>query len=209
MSREERTTSDARAAPTIPSTPRAFVLDGDIQEWRDHPPFVTLHKTTPDAREGLLWLGQAENGVVLAGQIFGDPPRWPPAPDMMARGDHIEVWLADPSGFEIVPLSWGNSRQWVGLTTEDDCSEVPDAARCKAWFRAHARAGQAVDRLFVRQWQLSPDHAVEAFADPAFQSLPAAAKRDLEPLRPSASPLAKFQGASTPDYAYMTSATTS
>ena len=186
----------------IPPVPRGMALDGDVGEWGDIPPLFALHKSTPDAPDGMIWLAQATTGIVIAGKIFGAPPQWPPAPDQMALGDHVEVWLADPKGLDIKPPIWGIPAYGEYLNTEEDCNNVPEAQDCKDSFRRQSRIRKLLGRLFVRQWQITPDHAEETYARPAFQALPGHTQKSVQALRPAGTVLAKFKVAESREYAY-------
>jgi hypothetical protein len=188
---------------TVPPVPVGFSFDGRAAEWLDRPVTFGLLPTGAGAPGGRLWLGTADDGLVIAGEVTGAVPRWAAAPGDMAAGDHVEVWLADGDTLVVPPIGWGNQFADQTLASADACATVlgepgdsAGVARCRAWYGAQERYRQAFRRLFVRQWQLAPNVAVETFAQPAYEALDDSARARVAPLKPSAMPT--MRATSTP-----------
>jgi hypothetical protein len=191
--------ADAPSIPQgadVPPAPAHFQFDGQTGEWRDRPSTFTLRP--PDARspDGRMWLGTADTGLVIAGHIPGQAPRWPATVGEMAAGDHLEVWLADGDTLVLPPVGWGNQFRDAMLASIDDCASPSLAenadtgfvATCRTWFAGQERYRRTFRRLFVRQWQLAPEAAGETFATPAFDAFDEALRQQLAPLRPAGVP---------------------
>jgi hypothetical protein len=178
---------------TIPPAPAAFRFDGRATEWLGVPPTLALLPQGTGAPGGRLWLGTADSGLVVAGSVPGASPRWPDAADRMAAGDHVEVWLVDGDTLVLPPIGWGNQFDDLTLASPDDCAsrgsgDSTAVAACREWYAAQQRYRRTFRRLFVRQWQLAPNLAVETFATPAYDAFDADTRPYVEALRPTATP---------------------
>lgn len=192
--------------------PRNLLIDGEIREWESIPPTFVLNKYQPNSRDGLVWIGQTSKGLVIAGKVYGNKPRWPKAPDKMAVSDHIEVWLADRNDLELPLIGWGNQFGYETLATEKDCDKTEaettrkskdDAVKeCRAWFAAQVNYRKTLRKLFVRQWQIAPDMAVETYSSPAFLSFDETLRKKLHLLEPSGSPAVKVRESAGREHAY-------
>jgi hypothetical protein len=187
----------AGAQVAAPLPPEA-TIDGDPREWSGLPPSFRLRAHSAGARSGTIWLGQTDEGLVVAGMVDGPPPRFLPGPAEMAGGDHLELRLALIDQVPLPRIGWGNQFGPVELDTAEDCAKIELAAEvddpandCRDWFRAQGVYREAFKRLFARQWRLAPAMAVETLAGPAFES--AGVFRDwIRPLEPRGRPRALF-----------------
>lgn len=184
-------------------------FDGGIGEWEGIPPTFVLRKYQAGSRDGMVWVGQTGKGLVIAGKVFGDKPRWPELPDRMAAGDHIEVWLADANEPELPPIGWGNQFGFETLTSEEGCARTEfgstreqDLKECRSWFSAQRTYRKTFRKLFVRQWQIAPDMAVETYSVPAFRSFDEKLREKIRLLEPSGTPAVKIREAAGGDHAY-------
>lgn len=192
--------------------PRDFLFDGDVKEWQATAPTFVLTKYQPLGREGNIWIGRAEQGLIVAGKIRGDKPRWPQSPDQMALTDHIEVWLSDVNEPELPSIGWGNQFGNEVLTSETDCirfksqetrrSNEDAVKECTSWYKAQLKYRKAVSKLFVRQWQIAPALTVETYSSPAFLSFDQDIQKKLSLLKPSGSPEVKVLEAAGKDHSY-------
>ncbi len=204
--------SDAHRIDQSATVPRDFLFDGDVKEWQGTTPTFALSKYQSLGREGNIWIGQTEQGLIISGKIRGDKPRWPKAPDKMAVSDHVEVWLSDANELELPPIGWGNQFGNELLTAETDCNRFQsedtrksnkDAVKeCTSWYKAQLKYRKSFNKLFVRQWQIAPGLAVETYSSPAFLSFDQAIQKKLRLLKPSGSPDVKIREATGKDHAY-------
>jgi len=194
------------------TTPRNISVDGIIGEWESSSPTLTLHKYQQNSRDGIVWVGQTNKGIVIAGKVYGDKPRWPKSSDKMVEGDHIEVWLADGQELKMPPIGWGMQFGFNTLKSEEDCSRpelaIPDKTRndvavknCRAWFATQVSYRKTFRKLFLRQWQIAPNTAIETYSTPAFRSL-TSLQTLLQLLDPSGTPVVRFNDSVRKDHAY-------
>lgn len=190
-----------------------FVLDGDVQKWEGTSPSFHLRTHGLDAREGVIWIAQRPEGLIVAGRVFGGAPLWPSTVSGMSLRDHVEVWVADEAPPELPPVGWGNQFGYEKLDTQEDCVEflrkvyqdpVPQELllQCRTWFEEQIMYRAALGRLFVRRWQISPELLQEAYAHPAFQSFDASVQARTRPLEPAGQPQVKILEQRRPGEAY-------
>ena len=120
-------------------------------------------------------------GLLIAGEVLGGPPDFPGEESEMLQKDHVEVWLAPEHPPLFPKVGWENMFGSVISTKRQDCIDygnnnmhgfVTDyAASCDAWLADIAEHRRRVARLFVRQFLLSPDVTVEAYARPAWEKI--------------------------------------
>jgi hypothetical protein len=196
-----------RSTPMVLASPN-FSLDGDVEEWRSISPTLSLVKTDPRAQDGIIWVSQTDQGLLIAGDVLDDTPRWPKTASEIALGDHIEVWLADARELKFPPL-W---LSYCEITSEEDCdairtSMVKEAEErhkeeCKQWFKKQVQYRETLRKLFLRQWQVVPGMVEETYATPAFDSFDDKLKATLTPLRPSGKPQVRIKETSSEKNAY-------
>jgi hypothetical protein len=61
------------STPMVSALPD-FRFDGDVKEWRGIPPTLSLVKTNRRAREGVIWVSQRDQGLLIVGDVLGNPP---------------------------------------------------------------------------------------------------------------------------------------
>ncbi len=178
--------SHAPAAPAVTIGPvvASFELDGAVQEWAKQPPALTLISKGAGARPGKIWLAQSSQGLVIAGRVEGPPPVFAKSPEDMPNGDHVEIWIALADDIPLPPVGWYHKFGMTGPGDEDNPLNL-DPDRKVAWLTEQQRYRRQLLRLFVRQWQLAPNVAVETYARPAFAALPGATT--CKPCPPAAS----------------------
>ena len=87
------------------------------------------------------------------------------------------MWIA-PDKLPAMPVpGWSNAMGSVKVTKRQDCADyvkkwMPGKeADCDSWLRQVARHRSRTERLFARQYGLSPAVTVEAFAKPAWEQI--------------------------------------
>jgi hypothetical protein len=157
----------------------------DIKPYNDRPADLTLIPHGAGARRGKLWLDNIGSGLLVVGQVDGEHPDFPRNKNLILEKDHLEIWLADSKDPDLPPLGWGNQFDQVTLPNgADSCAEwarkvdtpaAPNASgaekRCRTWADTQAQYRPSLKRLFVRQWLVTPDYAVESFAAPAYDRI--------------------------------------
>ncbi len=148
-------------------------------------PDITLVPRVEGARHGRLWIRSWPQGLYIAGKVDGGPPDFAYTRDQILSKDHVEVWLAGAPDVDLPAIGWGNqfedvtlkkgaescagwvkSDQWAGSQADFD----PQKA-CQEWAASQVRYRPYFKRLFARQWVMTPDFTVEAFATPAFEEI--------------------------------------
>jgi len=154
----------------------------DIAPYTGRPADLTLTPHGEGARHGQIWLQNIGFGFLIVGQVDGARPEFPRNKNLILEKDHVEIWLADGKDPDLPPIGWGNQ---FGETTlphgADSCAEwahkglAPDTSpaekRCRTWADDQVHYRTYLRRLFVRQWLVTPDYAVESFATPAFDQI--------------------------------------
>jgi hypothetical protein len=167
------------------SAPAMHVFDGQIGEWQSLAPTFVLRSTT-GGRKARVWVRQAPEGLLIAGEVLGPAPDFPAEESEMFHKDHVEVWLAPEVPPRFPKIGWENMAGSVTVGKRQDCIEYVKEwmpgyeATCDAWLAEVAVHRPLVARLFVRQFALSPAVAVEAYAQPAWEHI-AHDHMDLDP----------------------------
>jgi hypothetical protein len=81
-------------------------LGTPITPYADRPPDITLVPHGPDARRGQIWVQNVGDGLLIVGQLDGDPPDFPRNKNLVLERDHVEIWLADAKDPELPPIGW-------------------------------------------------------------------------------------------------------
>src|ERR1700728_3016765 len=82
-------------------------LGTPITPYTDRPPDITLIPHSPDARHGHIWVQNVVGGLLIVGEVDGDPPDFPRNKNLILERDHIEIWLADAKDPDLPPMGWG------------------------------------------------------------------------------------------------------
>ena len=160
-------------------------LGGLITPYTDRPPDITLVPHGPAARHGHVWVQSVGYGLLVVGEVDGDPPDFPRNKNLILERDHVEIWLADAKDPELPPIGWDNQSQdevtlpkgadscadWVkkGVSENADAMEK----KCRRWAEMQSHYRPYFKRLFLRQYLVTPDYAVESFATPAYDEITA------------------------------------
>lgn len=160
-------------------------LGGMIGAYTDRPPDLTLIPHGEGARKGNVWVQTVGWGLLIVGEVDGERPEFPRNKNLILEKDHIEIWLADGKDPDLPPIGWGNQFDQVTLAKgADSCADwarradtpaAPDASgaekRCRTWAATQTEYRSFFKRLFVRQWLVTPDYAVESYATPAYDRI--------------------------------------
>jgi len=95
-------------------------------------------------RHGHVWVQNVGNGLLIVGEVDGDPPDFPRNKNLILERDHVEIWLADSKYPDLPPMGWGNGVEGETLPNgADSCadwaqksiSENKQAAekKCRRW----------------------------------------------------------------------------
>lgn len=153
-----------------------------ISQFTSTPPDVKLMPHGNGARNGRLWLRADYSGLYVIGQVDGGQPEFPHSKSEMLSKDHIEVWLAGTPDLDLPEVGWGNQFQDEILPKgEESCADwasqqalnkgADAEKKCRTWAALQVRYRPYFKRLFLRQWLLAPDLAMESFATPAFDEI--------------------------------------
>jgi hypothetical protein len=159
---------------------------GMVAPYTDRPPDVTLVPHGRDARHGRVWVQTVGSGLLIVGEVDGERPDFPRNQNLILEKDHVEIWLADGKDPDLPPIGWGNQFDQVTLPKgADSCPDwlksmdrgVADAQaadkKCRNWAETQIHYRPFFKRLFLRQWLVTPDYAVEAFATLAYDQITA------------------------------------
>jgi len=157
-------------------------LGTPITPYTDRPPDITLVPHGLDARLGHIWIQNVDHGLLIVGEVDGDPPDFPCNKNLILERDHVEVWLADAKEPELPPIGWSEFQEEVTLPNgADSCpewmkrsvSENKEAMekKCRRWADMQSHYRPYFKRLFLRQYLVTPDYAVESFATPAYDEI--------------------------------------
>lgn len=144
-------------------------------------PDIVLAPRGEGARRGRLWIRTAA-GLYITGQVDGDQPDFPHSKDQILSKEHVEVWLSGTPNFDLPEIAWGDQFGDHTLPRgEESCADLAgqlapqDRAesekKCREWAATQVRYRPYFKRLFVRQWLLAPDLAVESYAAPAYEEI--------------------------------------
>ncbi|MDX1394492.1 MAG: hypothetical protein R3195_08875 [Gemmatimonadota bacterium] len=182
--------ADERAAPG-PPIPFVddFIHDGGVGEWRARP-IDRILPATGSIPQALLWVGQVDEGIVVAAEI-----RSGVTPDAEAT---LRIGVRGAGDIALPPIGWGHQFGFVVLEEASDCEDrevgEDDPTVCQAWLARQRDFRAALPPLFEREWRLrltGTDDIREAAAGPAFARLPEAARAALAPLEPGGGPSAR------------------
>lgn len=210
---------------TIKEQPMDIAFDGSISEWKTTPPvFSTYDGSTQDqedrsppkyqsGRDSTIWMGQIDNGLVLAGEVYGEDPQWPSGQFVPRTGEHLAVWISDGAYLELPPIGWGHQFGYEYLNSEEDCEQLGSSRdvektrkqkdECRQWFLEQAEYRKPFKKLFVRKYEATPNNVVENYATPVFDSLSDDMKDSLSLLRPTeVLPQMKTQAGNSDNVAY-------
>jgi len=176
-------------------------IDGSINEYTSVPPDINLTPQAEGARRGRLLDSNIGKGLLIAGDIEDGPPDFPHNKDSLLAKDHIEIWLAAAVDPALPPIGWGHQFGENTLPNgADSCVDnleaprdsSPEALRaCREWAAKQQKYRRYFQRLFLRQWVLAPDYAIESYAAPAYEEIASrfASKQEIpELLKPRGTP---------------------
>ena len=155
-----------------------------IEPYKDRPADMTLVPHGPDARHGRIWLQTIGYGLLIVGEVDGERPDYPRNKNLILEKDHVEIWLADAKDPDLPPVGWGNQFDQITLPKgADSCADwlkpldrgYPDKPasekKCREWADTQAHYRPYFKRLFLRQWLVTNNYAVETFATSAFNQI--------------------------------------
>ena len=161
-------------------------LEYSIEPYTDRPPDITLIPHGPDARHGHIWLQTIGYGLLIVGEVDGERPDFPRNKNLILEKDHVEIWLADAKDPDLPPIGWGNQFDQNTLPKgADSCPDwlkpldrgYPDKAasekKCREWADTQVHYRPYFKRLFLRQWLVTNNYAVESFATSAYDHITA------------------------------------
>ncbi|MGH9740299.1 MAG: hypothetical protein ACRD4X_17185 [Candidatus Acidiferrales bacterium] len=165
---------------------RSVKLSGSIAAFASKGPDVVLTAKGKGARPGRLWIRNAGDGLLIAGEIDGGPPNFPRDQKSLVAKDHLEVWLAAGVDPIFPAIGWGNQFGETQLPDGSASCTNPDSEEgssmfqpnspkslraCRAWAAKQQTYRRYFRRLFLRQWLLAPGYAAESFATSAYQQI--------------------------------------
>ena len=155
-------------------------IGGGISDFQNVPPDLKLVPKDTGGRNGEVWIRNTGNALLIAGQVDGASPDFPRNQTLILSQDHIEVWLAAASDVPMPPIGWGNQfgeqllpkgpdscADWL-KETGDPTGKAEQEQKCRSWAAQQQQYRNAFKKLFVRQWLLTPDYAIESYATPAY-----------------------------------------
>ena len=157
-------------------------LGTPITPYTDRPPDIILIPHGAEARHGHIWVQNVGYGLLVVGEVDGDPPDFPRNKNLILERDHVEIWLADAKDPDLPPMGWGDGVEGETLPNgAESCadwakrsvSENKQAAekKCRRWADMQSHYHPIFKRLFLRQYLITPDYAVESFATPAYDEI--------------------------------------
>jgi hypothetical protein len=169
-------------APVIEIHPAA--PGASVNEYTSTSPDLVLIPRGEGAREGRLWIRNIGNGLLIVGDVEGSRPDFPSDKASLFAKDHVEVWLAADIDPVLPPIGWGNQFGENTLAKGADSCEgylkeagapVDDSPesvqKCRDWAGHQQKYRRYFQRLFLRQWLLAPNLAIESFAAPAYEQI--------------------------------------
>jgi hypothetical protein len=177
-------TAQSRTPTLIPDIESDLRAQPAPHDWRAKPSTFNLITVDPRARSGKVWIRKSAEGLVVAGQVDGPPPDFPPSAAGLMTKDHVEIWLAVTPNPEFDTMVWDYRQGSIALPEgEKSCpdaaaeGDIPEEERerwvenCQKWVRWQRSYRAQLTRLFARQWQLAPQAGAETFAQPALRTL--------------------------------------
>jgi hypothetical protein len=153
-----------------------------VSNFTSEPPDIALVPRGEGARSGHLWVRTSHNGLYIAAKVDGGQPDFPHSKDQILSTDHVELWLAEAPDFDLPDIGWGNQfgeetlpkgeescSDWAGQQVPSDRTETEK--KCREWAETQIHYRPYFRRLFLRQWLMGPDFAVESFATPAYEEI--------------------------------------
>jgi len=175
--------SDSLGLPIPIPTVDDFIYDGRVSEWRGRPLDRVLSAT--DGRpQALIWLGQVEDGLVVAAELRGGA--------VTGGLAALAIALAGPEDPAFPPIGWGHQFGFEVLPDSSACAESEvdfGEEDCLAWLGEQRAHRDRIRPLFQRRWHLDaedPGAMVEVLATPAFDRLPDTDR--VAPLSPGGQP---------------------
>ncbi len=165
----ERAPAPIEQGPPI-SFIEEFLFDGGVSEWRARPVDRVLDAAGPRP-QALIWVGQVEEGLVIAAEVRGATP--------LDASAALLVSLSGPREPEFPPVGWGHQFGFEILADSTSCADVDatagDDGACVGWYRRQLEHRQRLPALFERAWRLEisePGAIREVRAAPAFVDEP-------------------------------------
>lgn len=168
--------------------PAGLVIDGDLKEWTGDPSVTlgpanqvagSVKLVSPADLSATVWVAISREGLAVAGRVTDDKVRFPQG-DKVVNADHAEIWLAFPAA-SLPPLAYANQFGETEIPDADSCGtleEIEDPDACRAWVREQRARRQSLERLFLRQYLLTPAGIQEAWATPAKDGVKAVPPQD-------------------------------
>jgi hypothetical protein len=174
--------SNQAAAPVLVPRSQVFGAPAPMGFFTQVPADITLVRHGNGARNGQLWIRTSVEGLFVAGTVDGDLPDFPHTKEQILSKDHVELWLSGSPDIDLPPIGWGDQFGDTVLPKgPDSCADwakpfarpgAPDLEKmCKDWAALQVRYRAYLKKLFVREWVVSPDYAVESFATPAYDEI--------------------------------------
>ncbi len=152
-----------------------------LSKLTSRPADIALVPRGEGARHGQLWINTAyDRQLYITGKVDGDQPDFPRTKEQILSKDHVEVWLAATPDVDLPEIGWGNQFDDVTLPRgADSCEEwakgiqggVDEVKKCKEWVAQQTAYRPLLKRLFLREWQMTPDYGIESFATPAYEEI--------------------------------------
>src|SRR5215472_3389575 len=172
----------AQQNPVIVPEFHTTAMGAGVSDFKNTPPDLKLVTKQPGARKGQLWIRNIGSALLIAGQVDGEAPDFPRNNLQILAKDHVEVWLAAAPDVPMPAIGWGNQFGeellprgpdscivWAKKYSPGSQDEVQNEKACRQWALQQQQYREAFKKLFVRQWLLSPDYAVESYATPAYE----------------------------------------
>lgn len=161
------------AAGTSHASTSDFLIDGNLIEWSSTKPTFVLGpdsivagtlKSVPEDFQARIWLSLEEDGLYIAGTVTDQTYAPPTNAAEVLFSDHLELWLAFPPA-QKPPINFGNQFRWDDINSaEVDCSEFGDPNNtCQEWKREQKTWRTHLERVFIRQYLISPLGVEEAY----------------------------------------------
>lgn len=173
-------------SPVLVPESHAPATGGSIDAYKNVAPDLTLTPKEAGGRSGQLWVRNVGSGLLIAGQVDGSAPDFPRNQSQILAKDHIEVWLAAAPDVPLPAIGWGNQfgeqllpkgpdscADWVKEQSPDAPNKSEIEQKCRSWATRQQQYRTAFKKLFVRQWLLTADFAIESYATPAYELITA------------------------------------
>jgi hypothetical protein len=171
--------ADAASPIMIPESFLKF--DRSAPQKLEGNPDLELIPQMEGARTGKVYLRKTFKGLIIAGTVTGGTPQFATTAAELMTKEHLEIWLGVTPNPELPAIGWGNQFDDIELPQgEASCAGLGKTTssvsnvkleECQEFVRKQKRYRVYFNRLFVRQWQLAPNVAVERFAAMAYQTI--------------------------------------